>query len=104
MQRLPPIKIFGESTRISPNNHCLIYQTRQRIFEYHNFSKDEANRVEIFSPIIEDKRIRTRISIHCRVCQQHNSMPKKEEETSPISQQYRDNKEVKRVNDSLKFR
>ena len=90
-------QVFGTSIEMRSQNKCLIYKTNQgELFEYHNMSKTEEAKIEIFSRFTENLIVRKRISTQCQTCKEHNfSVTEKE-----ISDFY-DAKEVQRVNASL---
>ena len=96
-------RLFGVSTEIIPQNRCLVFKERNRgdVFEYHNQSKNEMDRILIFSRIIEDKKIRDRLSIYCSTCRKKDFS---EEKPVPRTETVRDEEAIRRVNEHIRGR
>ena len=98
------IRTFGNRGEPHEDNRCLIYteQFRRDIFEYHNLSPTEVEKVIIFSRVIGDKRIRVRISVTCKVCKRTDFEALKSQMQSSVT--FYDEQEVKRINQTLRSR
>lgn len=95
----PSIWLFGASQTRLKSTHCLIYRTHSGVlFEYHNFTHLEEERVKIFTRLIDDLCIKKRRSGYCSVCKKTDFAQLRALREPASAEKYYDAEEVHRVN------